>query len=390
MKFAYFDCFSGAAGDMIVGALLDAGLSLDHLKLELEKLNLSGYSLSREKVVKNHIAATKFNVELEEKQPHRKPKDIADIISNSGLDEAAKKKSIAIFNRLAEAEAKVHGEPVEDVHFHEVGAVDAIIDICGICGTVIGLEHLGVEKVYSSPLSLGTGRIKTEHGVMPVPAPATAELVRNVPVKMTGIEAELSTPTGAAILTTLADFNPPEILVPELTGYGAGSRDLQEIPNLRRVMIGDTIPEFEHDTIKVLETNLDRTSPEILGGIFDELISAGALDVYITSALMKKNRPGQLLTVLCNKENLDKLAGIIFRRGFTLGIRVKTVSRIKLHREETIVSTSGGDVSVKIARLDGREMIFPEYDDMIKAMRQSDKSYEDIYFEILRRIRKET
>lgn len=387
MKFAFFDCFSGAAGDMIVGALLDAGLSLDHLRLELEKLNLSGYSLSQEKVVKNHIAATNFNVELTEKQPHRKPKEIIDIISGSGLDDAVKKKSIAIFERLAKAEAKVHGEPVENVHFHEVGAVDAILDICG---AVIGLKHLGVEKVFASPLSLGTGRIKTEHGIMPIPAPATAELVKNVPVKMTGIEAELTTPTGAAILTTLAGFDPPEILIPELTGYGAGSRDLKQHPNLLRVMIGDTIPEFEHDTIKVLETNLDRTSPEILGGIFDELISAGALDVYITSIMMKKNRPGQLLTVLCNKENLDKLAGIIFNQGLTLGIRVKTIPRIKLHREEKVVSTSGGDVSVKIARLDGREMIFPEYDDMIKAMRTANKSYEDIYFEIQSRIRKET
>jgi len=387
MKFAFFDCFSGAAGDMIIGALLDAGLPPDHLKLELGKLNLSGYSLSQEKVVKNNIAATKFNVELTEKQPHRKPKEIVDIIAGSGLDDAVKRQSIAIFDRLAEAEAKVHGETVEDVHFHEVGAVDAIIDICG---AVIGLKHLGIEKVFASPLSLGTGQIKTAHGVMPIPAPATAELIKNVPVKMTGIEVELTTPTGAAILTTIADFNIPETIEPELTGYGAGSRDLRRLPNLLRVMTGDTIPEYEHDTIKVLETNLDRTSPEILGGIFDELISAGALDVFITSIVMKKNRPGQLLTVLCDREDLDNIARIIFSRGFTLGIRVKTIPRIRLHREETVVTTAGGDVSVKIARLDGREMIFPEYDDMIKAMGRADKSYDDIYFEIKSRMRKET
>jgi uncharacterized protein (TIGR00299 family) protein len=387
MKFVFFDCFSGAAGDMIVGALLDAGLSLDYLRSELEKLGLSGYSLSREKVVKNKISATKFNVELLEKQPHRKPQDIIDIIAGSGLDDEAKKQSIAVFNRLAVAEGKVHGEPVEDIHFHEVGAVDAIIDICG---AVIGLKHLGVEKIFSSPLSLGTGRIGTAHGVMPVPAPATAELVKNSPVRMTGIEAELTTPTGAAILTTLADFNVPETMEPKVIGYGAGSRDLRELPNLLRVMICETASVFDQDMVKVLETNLDRTSPEILGGIFEELISAGALDVYITSTLMKKNRPGQLLTVLCKQENLDRLAKIMFRRGLTLGIRVKTVPRIKLHREETVVSTSGGDVSVKIARLDDKEILFPEYDDMVKAMRKTDRSYDDIYFEIQSNLRKET
>jgi uncharacterized protein (TIGR00299 family) protein len=381
MKFVFFDCFSGAAGDMIVGALLDAGLSLDYLRSELEKLGLSGYSLSREKVVKNKISATKFNVELLEKQPHRKPQDIIDIIAGSGLDDEAKKQSIAVFNRLAVA------EPVEDIHFHEVGAVDAIIDICG---AVIGLKHLGVEKIFSSPLSLGTGRIGTAHGVMPVPAPATAELVKNSPVRMTGIEAELTTPTGAAILTTLADFNVPETMEPKVIGYGAGSRDLRELPNLLRVMICETASVFDQDMVKVLETNLDRTSPEILGGIFEELISAGALDVYITSTLMKKNRPGQLLTVLCKQENLDRLAKIMFRRGLTLGIRVKTVPRIKLHREETVVSTSGGDVSVKIARLDDKEILFPEYDDMVKAMRKTDRSYDDIYFEIQSNLRKET
>jgi uncharacterized protein (TIGR00299 family) protein len=387
MKSAFFDCFSGAAGDMIVGSLLDAGLSLDYLRSELEKLGLSGYSLSQDKVVKNKISATKFNVELMEEQPHRKPKDIIDIINSSGLDDEVKRQSISIFNRLARAEARVHGEPEEDIHFHEVGAVDAIIDICG---AVIGLKYLGVEKLFSSPLSLGTGRIETAHGIMPIPAPATAELVKGALVRMTTIEAELTTPTGAAILTTLADFNAPETLEPKLIGYGAGSRDLQELPNLLRVIIGETESQFEHDLVKVLETNLDRTSPEILGGIFDELISAGALDVHITSTLMKKNRPGQLLTVLCKQENLDKLAGIVFRRGLTLGIRVKTIPRIKLHREEKIISTSGGDVSVKVARLDDKEMIFPEYDDMVKAMRHADKSYDDIYFEIRSKMRKET
>ncbi|UCE65161.1 MAG: LarC family nickel insertion protein, partial [Candidatus Zixiibacteriota bacterium] len=232
MKLAFFDCFSGVAGDMIIGSLLDAGLSLDHLRLELEKLGLKGYSLSADKVVKNNISATKFDVQILEEQPYRKPKDIVEIIGNSKLDDEIKLQSIAIFNRLARAEAKVHGEPIDKIHFHEVGAVDAIVDVCG---AVIGLKMLGVKKVFSSPLSLGTGRIETDHGVMPIPAPATAELVKEAPVRMTTIETELTTPTGAAVLTTLADFNAPEILEPKQVGYGAGSRDLQELPNLLRV-----------------------------------------------------------------------------------------------------------------------------------------------------------
>jgi len=387
MKFALFDCFSGVAGDMIIGSLLDAGLSLDHLRLELEKLGLSGYSLSADKVVKNGISATRFNVGILEDQPHRKPAEIIRIIADSRLDDKVKSQSIAIFNRLAKAEAKVHGEPIEEIYFHEVGAVDAIIDICG---AVIGLRSLGIEKVFSTPLSLGTGRIETAHGVMPIPAPATAELVKEAPIRMTMIEAELTTPTGAAILTTLADFNAPETLEPKQVGYGAGSRDLKEIPNLLRVMICEIGTEFDHDIVKVLETNLDRISPEIIGGIFDELMSAGALDVFVTPALMKKNRPGQLLTVLCRQNDMDEIAKTIFRRGLTLGIRIETIPRIKLYRDETIIPTSGGDVSVKIGRLENRELIFPEYEDMIKAMKKADKSYDDIYFEIQGSLRKET
>lgn len=386
MNFAYFDCFSGAAGDMIIGALLDAGLPLDDLQSEIEKLGLKGYVLSSKKVKKNNIAATKFDVKITVKQPHRKPSEIINIIDNSRLDDDIKQQSIAIFNRLAEAEAKVHGEDIEAVHFHEVGAVDAIIDICG---AVIGLKRLGIKKIYSSPLSLGTGYVDTQHGKMPIPAPATAELVKGIPVKLTKIESELTTPTGAAILTTLADFNSPEIMQPDNIGYGAGSRDLPDLPNLLRIMVcpGDT--SFDHDIIKVLETNLDRVSPEMIGSLFEELMSAGALDVFVTPTLMKKNRPGQILTVLCRRNNTDELAKIIFRHGMTLGIRISTIPRIKLFRNETTVKTSGGDVSIKIGRLDDKELIFPEYDDMIAAMKKTDKSYDDIYFEILSSLRKE-
>jgi uncharacterized protein (TIGR00299 family) protein len=387
MRIAYFDCFSGVAGDMIIGALLDAGLPFDDLKGEISKIGITGYNLSVKKVKKNHIAATKFSVELKEKQPSRSPNEIRSIISDSGLDDDIKRKAISIFNRLAEAEAKAHGESVEDVHFHEVGAVDAIIDICG---AAIGLKLWGIEEVYSSPLSLGRGTIETEHGTMPVPAPATAELIKGVPTVMTGIEAELTTPTGAAILKETAEFITPAQFTTERIGYGAGSRDLPELPNLLRVMIGETATSLDGDTITVLETNLDRATSETLGGLLDSLFKAGALDVYFTPILMKKNRPGHLLTILCNIEKKDKLAGIVFERGMTLGMRARTVSRIKLKRKTMTVVTSGGDVSVKLADLDGRYLIFPEYDDMAAAMERSGKSYEDIFYEIKSNLRKES
>ncbi|MEE9553180.1 MAG: nickel pincer cofactor biosynthesis protein LarC [candidate division Zixibacteria bacterium] len=386
MKTAYFDCFSGVAGDMIIGALLDAGLPFDKFKSEIEKLRLTGYELKSERVTKNHISGTKFTVELTEKQPHRKPGEIIAIIENSGLDKEIKINSIKIFNRLARAEAAAHGESMENVHFHEVGAVDAIIDICG---AVIGLEMMGIEKVYSSSISLGTGNIKTEHGLMPVPSPATTELVRSVSVRLTDIESELTTPTGAAILTTIAEFSKPEGLSIENTGYGAGSRDLPGLPNLLRVFTGEIYEKLESDRITVMETNLDRATPEMIGQLIDDALAGGALDVFITPILMKKNRPGHLLTLLCELEKKDKLAKMVFTRGLTLGIRIREISRMKLKRKELKITTSGGEVAVKVGSFDGTSILLPEFDDMAEAMRQSGKSYDDIYFEIKQSMGKE-
>jgi uncharacterized protein (TIGR00299 family) protein len=387
MRIAYFDCFSGVAGDMIIGALLDAGLPFDDLKREVSKIGITGYNLSAKKVKKNQVAGTKFTVELKEKQPSRSPKEIRSIISDSALGDDIKRRAISVFNRLAEAEAKAHGESVEEVHFHEVGAVDAIIDICG---ALICLKFLGIEKVYSSPLSLGRGTIETEHGTMPVPAPATAELIRGIPTVMTGIEAELTTPTGAAILTEIAEFTISSQFATERIGYGAGSRDLPELPNLLRVMIGEVTTGLDSDTITVLETNLDRATSETLGGLMESLFKAGALDVYYTPVLMKKNRPGHLLTILCNIDKKDKLAAIVFEQGMTLGVRVREVSRMKLKRRIVKIVTSGGEVSVKVADLDGRNLIFPEFDDMASASEKSGKSYEDIFYEIRSNLRKES
>jgi uncharacterized protein (TIGR00299 family) protein len=386
MRIAYFDCFSGAAGDMIIGALLDSGLAFEKLNEEIEKLNLSGYKIAVNKVTKNHIAGTKFDVTLKGKQPYRKPGNIIEIINRSAMSEKAKRRSVEIFNRLALAEAAAHGESPDKVHFHEVGGVDAIIDICA---TVMALEILEIDRVHCSPLALGTGSVQTDHGIMPVPAPATAVLAKNIPVRFTEINSELTTPTGAAILTTIAQFSTPDHFRIESIGYGAGSRDFSGLPNLLRVMIGPTPEIHDSDNITMMETNLDRATPEMLGNLLDELLAAGALDVFITPVLMKKNRPGHLLTLLCDPAKKDQLSKIVFRRGLTLGIRITDQSRIKLRRREISVTTSGGDVSVKIGHAEDGDIIFPEFDDMSSAMKRSGKSYDDIYFEIKNMLRKE-
>jgi pyridinium-3,5-bisthiocarboxylic acid mononucleotide nickel chelatase len=386
MSLIYFDCFSGVAGDMIIGALLDAGLPFADFKGEIDKLGLSGFEINARKVVKGNIEGTKFSVEIREKQPERQPKEITRIILSSKLDNDIKEKAVRIFTRLAEAEAIAHGEPLEKVHFHEVGAVDAIVDICG---AVIGLKLLGVDEIYSSNLPLGKGIIATSHGTMPIPAPATAVLVKGFPVRITNVDTELTTPTGAAILTTLANFSDPGDFTMRLSGYGAGSKYLTGLPNLLRVMMGERTSGFETDTILILESNLDRVSSENLGALLDDLIAAGALDTFVLPITMKKNRPAHLLSILCEPDKKDKLARIVFGSGKTLGIRVGSSSRLKLPRRQIIVPTSGGDISVKVAELDGKKLIFPEYDDMSHAMKKAGVSYDDIYFEIQRAIRKE-
>jgi hypothetical protein len=384
MAIIYFDCFSGVAGDMIIGALLDAGLPFAEFKAEIEKIGLSGYEISSRKVKKNHIDSTKFSVEIQAKQPNRSPKEISKTIMNSRLDTDIKEKGIRIFNRLAEAEAIAHGESIDKVHFHEVGAVDAIIDICG---AVIGLKLLGIDAVYSSPLSLGKGSVGTMHGEMPVPAPATAVLARGFPAKITSGDFEMTTPTGAAILTTLATFSEPGEFIIRDVGYGAGTKFIQGLPNLLRVMIGDPVTNLESDIVITLESNLDRITSENLGALMDDIMAAGALDVFVAPIIMKKSRPAHLLSVLCEPDKKDKLAKTIFGSGKTLGIRAGQSSRLKLPRRQITVATSGGDVAVKVAELDGRKLIFPEHDDMARAMKRANVNYDDIYFEIQRAVR---
>lgn len=366
MKIAYFDCFSGISGDMVLGALVDAGLDIRQLEVELRKLHLDGWSISAERVKRKAIAATKVHVEAGHSHHHRHLSDILKMIDAASLAPRAAENARKIFRRLGEAEAKVHNISIEKVHFHEVGAVDSIIDIVG---SAIGFDILGIESFACSALDTGSGRVNTEHGVLPVPAPATAELLRGAPTFSSGVEKELVTPTGAAIATTLSSsFGkiPPMQLA--AVGYGAGSADLAEQANVLRILIGESIPAevASHNSapVAVIETNLDDMSPQIYGYFVDRALAAGALDVFSTPVQMKKNRPGQLVTILCEISSRSRLVDLIFHETTTIGVRTYEVHRQTLNRETVSVETPLGSIRMKISRLNGSVLnAAPEYDD---------------------------
>ena len=312
MRLAYFDCHAGVSGDMILGALVDAGLQVEVLQRELDKLGLEGVVLQDGKVKRHGIAATKIDVVAEEGHHHRRLQDVLGIIDAADISSGAKRQARAIFRRLAEAEAEVHGISVDRVHFHEVGAADAIADIAG---AVIGLEQLGVERVFASRLRFGRGTTRNAHGVLPVPVPAVVALCRDVAAERTDIPYELVTPTGAAILTTLAEkigAVPPPFRTRRI-GYGAGSRDMDQIPNLLRLEIGESESSLQTDTLTLIETNIDDMSPEIYGFLIDRLFTEGARDAYLTPVIMKKGRPGVVLSVLADPDRTQSFTDLIFR-----------------------------------------------------------------------------
>ncbi len=365
MKIAYFDCFSGISGDMILGTLADLMGGISIVEEELKKIGLKDYSLSCRKVKRGVIEATKVDVEVSEKNPaSRNLKDIIGIIETSGLLKKVKDDSIKIFRRLAEAEAKVHGADIESVHFHEVGAIDSIVDIVG---SVIGLHHLNISKIVSSSINTGSGFVKCEHGTLPVPAPAVVELLKGFPCFSSGIERELTTPTGAAIITSLADeFGPLPPLKVDRAGYGAGNAELKETPNLLRIIIGesDARESFGSDQdIYVLETNIDDMNPEFYELVMEKLFKAGAVDVFLTPIIMKKNRPATKLSLLTHKKDIDLMAKEILANTTSFGIRFYPVQRITLEREFQEIETIYGNVKVKIGK-NGEEIyhISPEYD----------------------------
>ncbi|HEV2183169.1 MAG TPA: nickel pincer cofactor biosynthesis protein LarC [Candidatus Acidoferrales bacterium] len=373
MNLAYFDCFSGISGDMVLGALVDAGVDLRELELELRKLNLEGWEISAEKVQRKAIRATKVNVETKESHHHRHLSPILKMIDQAALAPRAADRARKIFQRLGEAEAKVHNISIEKVHFHEVGAVDSIIDIVG---SAIGFELLGIDGFACSIMDVGSGRVQTEHGLLPVPAPATAELLRDAPTFSSGIEKELVTPTGAAIATTLStQYAQMPAMKLRAVGYGAGSADLPQQPNVLRLMIGEMIGEIAGESadhgaahwdapIAVIEANLDDMSPQIYGYFAEQALAAGALDIFSTAVQMKKNRPGQLVTVLCEPSNLKPLIDLIFRETTTIGIRTHEVRRQTLARESVPVDTPLGTIRMKLSRLNGTVLnAAPEYED---------------------------
>jgi pyridinium-3,5-bisthiocarboxylic acid mononucleotide nickel chelatase len=367
MKIAYFDCFSGASGDMIMGALLDAGLPLEHLQQELAKLGLSHYELGKAAVVKNGISGSQALVHVEHDHHHhhhRHLADITEIIQKSALSDAIKQDSIRIFQRLAEAEAKVHATTPDKIHFHEVGAMDAILDVVG---GVIGIHHLGIDTIICSPLHVGSGTVDCAHGTLPVPAPATAELVRGKPIYATGVEGELLTPTGAAILTTLAsDFGPMPPMAVEHIGHGAGTAD-RSIANMLRVFIGSA-PQigktFEVEQTATIETSIDDMNPQLYDYLIEKVLEMGALDIFCTSVQMKKNRRGTLVTILCRPEIVTAISEFLFRETTTIGLRWHFDNRFTLKREFATVNTRFGAITCKVAK-HGDELInvTPEYED---------------------------
>jgi uncharacterized protein (TIGR00299 family) protein len=353
MKIAYFDCFAGASGDMILGALVDAGLDPDLLNRELAKLHLDHYALSFIPAVKRGLGGTQAVVDIDARMhhPHRGLQDIRGLIEASALPREIRQKSVAIFTRLAMAEARVHKTAVEAVHFHEVGAIDAIIDVVG---AVSGLSLLGIEAVYCSAIHLGSGTVSCAHGILPVPAPATLELVKGIPVYATETRGELLTPTGAAILTTLArGFGPLPAMTIESSGYGSGMAD-PEIPNLLRVLIGHSdagIPGCETDQVAVLETAIDDMNPQIYDHVMQQALSLGALDISLTPIQMKKNRPGILLTLMCRPDDLQRFSQFLLKETTSIGLRWRFENRIKASREIRETVTSLGKVRIKTARI---------------------------------------
>ena len=383
-KIVYFDCFSGCSGDMVLGAMLDAGLSLDALKAGLNNLDLQGYDLSAEIVKRSSIAATKFNVLIDPSfpQPARSLSDILALIDSSKLSEKVKTNSAAVFRRLGEVEARIHDIEIEKVHFHEIGAVDSIVDIVG---SALAFEILDIVHFYCSALPLGKGTVSTAHGVLPVPAPATLQLLAAAKAPTMEISAkdapqgELLTPTGAALVTAFAEFRRPQMVL-ESIGHGAGSKDFPGWPNILRVWLGQEPQNPESENLVLLETNIDDMNPQIYGYLMERLLAEKAADVWFTPIQMKKNRPAVMLSVLLPAYAESKITEIILRETSTLGLRVRPVSRHTAQREIVELDTSLGRARVKIKRFSGEVLnLSPEYEDCRRIASESGIPLREVY-----------
>jgi uncharacterized protein (TIGR00299 family) protein len=380
MKILYFDCFSGISGDMTLAALLDLGLPQEKLRLELGKLNMKNYDLSIFRSSRKGISAAGLEVKVgPEKESHRHYSDIRNLIEASSLQPAVKRTSLSIFQRLAEAEAKIHAQKVEEVHFHEVGAVDSIVDIVG---TAIGIEFFQPGEIASSELPMGRGFVQCEHGRLPLPAPATLEILKNYPLRNEEVEGELVTPTGAAIVATLTSgVTSFPVMKPEKIGYGMGKKDFSDRPNLLRLVLGEAREDFLMDKVTVVEANIDDMNPEFYDYLMECLFERGALDVSLSPLLMKKNRPGTLLRVIAREHEGEALSDLILKESTSLGVRCYTAHRKKLPREVKEMETPYGKIRVKIS---GDLRFQPEYEDCKRIAREKGIPIQEVYREAMK------
>lgn len=377
MKYAYCDCFSGISGDMFLGALIDAGLPLELLRSSIDALQLpEAVDLRVEETRQGALRACSVEVLAGESHHHRHLRDISAIIEGSGLPNTVQARALAIFQILAEAEARVHGSTIEQVHFHEVGAIDSIVDIVG---AAVGLDFFGIDRLYSSAVPFSGGQVQTAHGTLPVPAPATLEILVRAHAQMapSAAQVELVTPTGAAILATMATFERPNLVVTGV-GVGAGKRKLPW-PNIFRLILGESTVEAAYPMV-LLETNIDDMNPQVYGHVMEKLFQAGALDVYLTPIYMKKNRPGTLLGVVARRQDEPALARMILSETTTLGLRVQPVYRYTAQREFQTVHTPFGDVPLKVKLLDGKPIqASPEYEDCARMAQEQGVSLAEVY-----------
>ena len=367
MRILYYDCFAGISGDMNLGALIDLGVDPDYLKTELEKLNIEGFHLEIQKDIRKGVSGTKATVIIEnpDNEKHRHLRHVEELVNQSSLSDKVKADSLKIFDLIAVAEAKVHNISKERVHFHEVGALDSIADIVG---AAICLDYLKVDKIMSAPIQLGGGMVKCAHGLMPVPAPATTEIVQNVPVKTGLVQHEATTPTGAAILVAMVDeFTEQVNFKIDKVAYGIGQRDVSDVPNMLRVYLSETADQPNQEDAVMLECNIDDMNPEWYDHLFDKLFEAGASDVFLTPIVMKKSRPAQILSVLCPAKILPEIKAIIFRNSTSIGLREYAVKKTILDRQVKEIETELGKVRIKTSYFQGKEIRFkPEFDDVKK------------------------
>jgi uncharacterized protein (TIGR00299 family) protein len=379
MRVAYFDTIAGISGDMTLGAFISAGVPFEELNEELHSLNIPGFELQFKHIERNGIIATKVDVIISE-QPHyhRHLKDIEELIDRSSLDGNVKERSKKIFNEIASAEAKVHNIAKEKIHFHEVGAIDSLVDIIGVS---ICLEKLGIQIVYSTPIKVGNGgMVESQHGRLPVPTPATMEILKDYPVVLTDIPFELTTPTGAAIIKTLSrGVLTTEKIQVSAIGYGAGSREIEQVPNLLRVLIGEIEPEYLVDEIVSIETNIDDMNPEIYPYVIEKLLAAGAHDAYLVPILMKKGRPGIMLSILVERTKIEKIIDIVFRETTSIGVRIQPIERKKLPRTQKQVDTSLGSISVKEIVIEGKVRFRLEFEECKRIAQEKNIPLADVY-----------